>query len=276
VPFTGSHPAAILPFLRTPLPASALVIGSVAADVPYYFPVQPGWETHDPLAVVTVDPLIGAVVWLLWHGVLAAPALAAAPAGVRARLAGRVSPGLRARLRPGPLALAVMALVVGAATHVGWDAFTHGGQWGAEHIAALRRTVAGVALYDWAQLGSSVLGILVLAWWLRRWWRRVEPGPAPGPAPRWVWPAVLAPAAVAGALSALAAPDPLTAVFDGATRAGAVAGVVAVVLAVGWHVVAARAGRKAPRQDPSDTPASQSRAATVAQRDDRPESRRPG
>jgi Domain of unknown function (DUF4184) len=239
VPFTGSHPAAVLPFLRTSLPASALVIGSIAPDVPYYLPVQEmGWETHDPLALVTVDPLIGAVVWLLWHGLLAAPALAVAPAGVRARLLGRVPLGLRGRLRPGSLALTVVALVLGAATHVGWDAFTHGGQWGAEHIAALRHPVAGVPAYDWAQLVSSVLGLLVLAWWLCRWWVRTEPGPAPGPAPRWVWPALAALAVVAGGSAALAAPDPLTAVFEGATRAGAVAGVAAVVLAVGWHLAA--------------------------------------
>jgi hypothetical protein len=236
VPFTASHPAAVLPFLRTPLPASALVIGSLAPDLPYYLPVgELGWETHDALAVLTADPLIGLLAWLLWHGLLAAPALAAAPAAVRARLLGRVPLGLRVRLRPGSLALTALALVLGAGTHVGWDAFTHGGQWGAEHIAVLRRPVAGVPAYDWAQLASSVLGLLVLAWWLRRWWVRTEPGPAPGPAPRWVWPALLALAAVAGGLAALAAPDPLTAVFEGATRGGAVAGGAALALAAAWH-----------------------------------------
>ena len=40
MPFTASHPAAILPFLRTPLPASALVAGSIAPDLPYYVPVD--------------------------------------------------------------------------------------------------------------------------------------------------------------------------------------------------------------------------------------------
>lgn len=46
MPFTGSHPAAVLPFLRTPLPASALVVGSIAPDVPFSLPVTPPWETH--------------------------------------------------------------------------------------------------------------------------------------------------------------------------------------------------------------------------------------
>ena len=38
----------VLPFLRTPLPASALVIGSLAPDLPYYVPVgEPGWAGMD-------------------------------------------------------------------------------------------------------------------------------------------------------------------------------------------------------------------------------------
>ena len=36
MPFTGSHPAAVLPLLRTSLPGSALVAGSLAPDVPFY------------------------------------------------------------------------------------------------------------------------------------------------------------------------------------------------------------------------------------------------
>src|SRR3954463_4591962 len=84
VPFTGSHPAAILPFLRTPLPASALVIGSMAPDLPYYLPFQPGLYTHTPQAIVTTDVLLGALAWGLWLGLLAEPALAAAPRALRA------------------------------------------------------------------------------------------------------------------------------------------------------------------------------------------------
>jgi hypothetical protein len=40
VPFTPSHAAAVLPFLRTPLTASALVIGSITPDLPFYLPVE--------------------------------------------------------------------------------------------------------------------------------------------------------------------------------------------------------------------------------------------
>ncbi|MEI5672079.1 MULTISPECIES: DUF4184 family protein [unclassified Nocardioides] len=36
MPFTLVHPAAVLPLVRTPLVPSALVLGSVAPDLPYF------------------------------------------------------------------------------------------------------------------------------------------------------------------------------------------------------------------------------------------------
>ena len=118
MPFTGSHPAAVLPLLRTSLPASALVAGSIAPDVPFYLPVELPWATHTALAVVTVDLLVAALAWALWHALLAPAALSAAPAGVRGRLAG-VPLGLRRRLRSARAgALVLGALLLGAAVHV--------------------------------------------------------------------------------------------------------------------------------------------------------------
>src|SRR3712207_2490157 len=94
MPFTASHAVAALPFLRTPLPASALVIGSMSPDLPYYLPLDPDVPTHTAVSVVTYDLLLGLLAWALWHGLLAAPAVAFAPAPLRARLAG-VDLGLR-------------------------------------------------------------------------------------------------------------------------------------------------------------------------------------
>jgi hypothetical protein len=68
LPFTGSHPAAVLPLLRTPLPASALVIGSLTPDLPYYVPIRlAGFyppvtlrgPTHTLWGVLTLDVVIG-------------------------------------------------------------------------------------------------------------------------------------------------------------------------------------------------------------------------
>jgi hypothetical protein len=74
VPFTGSHPAAVLPFLRTPLPASALVAGSMAPRPPVPPPVDVGLAAHTALAAVSTDLVLGGLLWGLWHGLVAAPA----------------------------------------------------------------------------------------------------------------------------------------------------------------------------------------------------------
>lgn len=236
MPFTGSHPAAVLPFLRTPLPASALVAGSVAPDVPYYLPFEWGVHTHTALAVVTTDLLLAAALWVVWHGVLAAPAAWATPAGLRGRLTG-VHPGLRPRLAPGRAALAVAGLAVGAATHVLWDEFTHPGRWGAEHVDLLRRDWAGSPGYSWAQEASGVLGGLLLVAWLVRWWQRTPAAPAPA-RPGWWWPwlTVAAAAAVAGLTAVVGAPDLRSAAVGAAFRGGGVGAGAALALALAWQL----------------------------------------
>jgi Domain of unknown function (DUF4184) len=241
VPFTGSHPAAVLPFLGTPLPASALVIGSMAPDLPYYLPVDFPWRTHTALALVTSDLLLGACLWALWHGVLAAPAVAAAPRALRGRLT-RIPLGLRVRLRGNGLLLAVLAVVLGAATHVLWDEFTHPRRWGTEHIPALDEQWGLLPGYRWLQYASGLVGGVVLLVWFVRWWRRARPAPVADPQePWWVWALLAGVGVVAGGVAASSAPSIGAAGFAGATAGGEAVLVVGVVLAAGWHV-ARRAG----------------------------------
>ncbi|WP_222194409.1 DUF4184 family protein [Modestobacter italicus] len=249
MPFTGSHPAAVLPFLRTPLPASALVAGSIAPDLPYYAPVHPGFATHTTLAVLTVDLLLGALLWALWHGLLSGPALEFAPAGVRGRL-DDVRPGLGRRLRtPRQAALVVAGLLVGAATHVLWDEFTHPGRWGTEHVALLRGSWAGLPAHRWAQEGSGVLGLLLLLGWLAWWWRRSAPVPATGRSAWWApWLAVVVSGLVGGLTALPGAADARSAAVEAAFRGGGVAAASALTLAlaswaVRWARTSARPGR---------------------------------
>ncbi|WP_448626700.1 DUF4184 family protein [Geodermatophilus sp. URMC 64] len=242
MPFTGSHPAAVLPFLRTPLPASALVLGSMAPDLPYYLPLPQWYATHTALAVVTTDLLLGALAWLVWHGLLAAPALATAPAPLRARLEGWVRPVPAGRVASARQALLLVgALVLGAATHVLWDEFTHARRWGTEHLPALAATWGPVPGYRWLQYVSSLAGGVVLLVWFVRWWRRTPPVPVePRPATRWVWPGLLAVGAGFGAAAAGSAAGLDDAVFPGARWAGGAVLVVGVLLAVGWHAARRR------------------------------------
>lgn len=184
MPFTASHAAAVLPLLRltrgrVALVPAALVIGSMAPDLPYYAPQPfPGGLTHTWLrGVLGVDVLLGFVVFAVFQALVAPALVLLAPRAVRVRLPVDAGAGLRRFLRPGPLLMTLLSLVIGAASHVAWDAFTHAGRWGALHVGWLADRHGPFLGWQWGQLGSSVAGLAALAGWLLVWWRRTAPAP---------------------------------------------------------------------------------------------------
>jgi hypothetical protein len=175
VPFTVSHVVAVLPLRRAPssrwaLPAAPLVIGSMAPDLVSVLG-RSGLRSasHSLAGAVTLDLPLVAVAWLVWIHLLREPvrhllpAVAARwrPAAVRAR-------GERL-LRWGAAAL------VGIATHLAWDSFTHDDGWVTRHVPALQSEVGPLDVVDWLQLASSALGLAALAVWTLRWWRGTRP-----------------------------------------------------------------------------------------------------
>ncbi len=178
MPFTVSHPAAVLPLARSGLVPSALVIGSTVPDVLYYVPVPRSLETtlshqtHSTAGVFGLDLALGLLLFVLWHGLVAPLGVAAAPAPLRARLAPELPvPGRRHWAGPKAVLLVVVSLWVGAATHVFWDEFTHPGRLGYRHIRWLATHHGPLFGYAWAQYVSGVVGAALIGLWLWLWWR---------------------------------------------------------------------------------------------------------
>jgi hypothetical protein len=251
VPFTPSHAAAVLPLLRIrvggkALPPSALVCGSLAPDVPYYVPTPlGGMSTHSIGAAIGVDVLLAAGVWLLWHGLLARPALAGAPREVRARLRG-VPIGLRTQVRgPAEIVALYVAFSLGAVTHVVWDSFTHPHRWGTDHIDALNDVYLDRPLSHWAQLASTALGALALcAYGFVRWRARsgtdaiaLKPLGA-GAVAAWLGVAAAACAgAVAGVLEQRSGGTSHGLNYMMLTRSISAAAAAAIAVSAMWHAV---------------------------------------
>ncbi|MFJ5800254.1 DUF4184 family protein [Streptomyces decoyicus] len=177
MPFTLSHAAAVLPAIRRtgaargPLVASALVAGSFAPDMTYYADsLVPGGMafgevTHSLSGVLTVDVLVTVALvggWLL----VREPLTALLPGAWR----GPVHTFVRGRpWRPrGPRELAALvgwflvSAVLGAATHVVWDAFTHPGRWGTRLVPGLDRVVGGLPVHTYVQYGTSALALAAM------------------------------------------------------------------------------------------------------------------
>jgi hypothetical protein len=217
----------------------------MAPDVPTYLPGEPRWSTHALAGIVTIDVLLGLLLWAVWHGLLSAPAVAAAPHALRGRLTD-VPLGLVRRLRSArALLLVVAALVVGAALHVGWDELTHPRRFGPEHVPALYDTYLGMRGYHWFQYASGLLGAGALVAWVVAWWRRTPALPAPAPDHRapWAWGGLVVLTLIAAASGLLAEERLQDAARTAAIRGGGVAVVVAVLLAAGWQLRPTAASR---------------------------------
>lgn len=189
MPFTGSHPAAVVPLMRLGLVPSALVIGSMAPDLPYFLPLGiDSHTTHSTSGVLGIDLLLGMASVVVWYLLVGPLAVALAPAALRARL-----PPASPLLGPAPtprsagsagsaaagsvlgrwrrVLLLILSLWVGAATHVVWDEFTHIHRFGYRHVAWLAQTHGPMDGYRWAQYASGLLGALVIALAILHWWR---------------------------------------------------------------------------------------------------------
>jgi hypothetical protein len=167
MPFTASHAAAVLPFLRTPLAPAALVIGSMSPDLPYFLPVTVDRDfSHSLPGAVTIDLAIGILAFVLWAVLLRAPALDYSPAWLRERMPRR--PRWRVGGLAASAALLVAALVLGTLTHLLLDLVTHEGSLSSVW-PWFGATLGPVKVDVWLHLAFSVIGAVILAVWARSW-----------------------------------------------------------------------------------------------------------
>jgi hypothetical protein len=181
VPFTISHAAAVLPLRsvgKFRLPLAALMIGSMSPDFGYFLPG--GFdrvETHSLAGLFLFSWPVSIGLWLLFVRVLEQPTIAVLPEHWRTRF-----PSSSKEITLRVLALASAAVILGAATHVVWDSFTHRGTVVVNAIPVLHAVAFHVEGWRirWflvLQVASSVIGIMVLAIWA---WR-LPPGRYPKP-----------------------------------------------------------------------------------------------
>ncbi|MCL3861187.1 DUF4184 family protein [Actinotalea sp. K2] len=180
MPFTLAHPAAVIPFLRGPLVPAALVAGALAPDVPYFVPVPRhagAWYepfvnatlTHHWPGMLTVAVPTAAVLVVLWwfaRSPLADLVVRRRPD--RAPAEPLAEAGLARALRAG--AWIVVSLAIGVLTHVAWDSFTHWDGYAVENLALLQTEVAGVTTARILQDLSTLVGGAILVVW---GWRRL-------------------------------------------------------------------------------------------------------
>jgi hypothetical protein len=185
MPFTISHAAAALPvsaLSKSRLPLAALMIGSMAPDFSYLLPVEYNrLETHSLVGLFSFCLPLGLAIWLCFVTVLERPTLAFLPDAWRTRIA-------RTVLTPREILMAALAVVIGALTHLVWDAFTHSSTPVVEAFPGFRDNYLDIGslripVYYVLQIASSVFGLVVLGIWALNIRRRPQlPGDEQVPA----------------------------------------------------------------------------------------------
>jgi hypothetical protein len=182
MPFTFSHPAASVPLARRGLVLSALVVGSMAPDFAYFVPWLPGSRfSHRPFGALLFCVPTGLLVLWAFHTIMKRPLLSLLPDNHQRRLIPAAKGFAFGPLRQ--FILIILSLILGALTHIGWDACTHSHSWVVRHVPVLSMPIIETAqgslrVYKALQHGSTLVGAVLLCYWYARWYSQAPARPA--------------------------------------------------------------------------------------------------
>lgn len=177
VPFTIAHAAAVHPFLsrdgqrRRWFDGTCLVTGAMAPDFEYFLHARMESNlSHTVLGLFVFDVPVALAVAVVFHALVRAPLASALPSSIHARFARFLSTSTS--WRPGAR-VAVMSALVGAVTHIAWDACTHRTGWVVRMLPALETMLGPLPAYRWLQHASTAMGLALLAFVIVRLPRHV-------------------------------------------------------------------------------------------------------
>jgi hypothetical protein len=167
MPHPLAHPAASVPFTKAGLVLSALVMGSLAPDLWYFIRIGSPFFMYSITGLFLFDLPVGLVMLWFFHALAKWPLLSLLPKGWQRRFY-KYAEGFTW----GPLkrfGLILLSLLVGSASHIILDSFTHDYGWVVEHVGFFKTPVGGMPLYDLLQNLGSLIGVALLIYWFVRW-----------------------------------------------------------------------------------------------------------
>lgn len=168
--------------LRRYLVLSALVVGSLAPDFRYFLNLAPrGHFGHSFKGVFIFCLPVGLAVLWVFQQVMKLPLISLAPQSHQQKLASLAKPFRWGGA--GRFGLIVASLLLGALSHLAWDAFTHDRGLVVRNVPNFRVPLEEFGthrpLYNLLQHGSSLLGLTLLVFWYWRWFKRTPPQTVP-------------------------------------------------------------------------------------------------
>ena len=164
MPFTFSHPAAILPFSKTRnLSQTGLVIGSVVPDLEFYFQLKLNENIgHTIPGILLFDLPIAFLVSLIFHCLVKKPLYQASPSWIQSRMVKYLDFDWINALRTNGSTI-LISILLGIFTHLLLDGITHFDGWVVNLVPFLSANLGFNAtvlpVYDALQYGLSLIGL---------------------------------------------------------------------------------------------------------------------
>lgn len=179
MPLTFAHPAAVFPLqkrLKSYGVLSALVVGSLVPDFAYlpYMPVT-RIQTHSLASMFWFCLPVGLVLYFVFEFFMKTALIELMPVSVKCRFDKPIDNQEKASKRRSFLNVCVSVLI-GTATHILWDSFTHEDGLFVQLIPYLQANLFSVysyhvVLYKVFQHVSTLTGTLLIIYWLYEWFR---------------------------------------------------------------------------------------------------------
>lgn len=169
MPFTFSHPAIILPFLKNKkLSATGLIVGAMSPDFEYFFRMKmQGDIGHTFLGMFLVDIPLGILVAFIFHELIKRPLIDNLPSFFKERVTVLYEMNWLSYFKSNAH-IVMVSLLLGVISHIFWDAFTHETGYFVQRISFLNSKLLGIPFYKITQHLSSLIGIILIFFYIYR------------------------------------------------------------------------------------------------------------
>jgi Domain of unknown function (DUF4184) len=169
MPFTFSHPAAVLPLGYLPkrwVSMTGLIIGSMAPDFEYFFRlIDYSAYSHTWAGLFWFDLPLTLMLAFIYHQVVRDRLIDNLPAFLGRRLFLFKSFNWPAYFRKNFL-IVIVSIIVGVATHILWDKFTHEEPHLMRAVETFKSTISigghTIHTYKALQLSNTIIGLLIV------------------------------------------------------------------------------------------------------------------
>ena len=160
MPFTLSHPAILLPFLKHKnVSATALIFGSMSPDFEYFFRMKMQSEiSHTFSGIFLIDFPLGFLVMFAFHEIIKKPFIENSPLFFQSRLQELKEFNWVSYFKSNFITVFI-SFFLGAVSHILWDSMTHWDGYFVEQFSFFNLEVFSIPLYKIAQHASSVIGL---------------------------------------------------------------------------------------------------------------------